>query len=774
MKKIKINKKIIITVIAFISFLIIFFVFVSVKAQTGIGGDPTISAGKSPAGPALNPASNAGSWLSDAISGVAAWFFRLLGTIFIFFGRLLLNTAVNFFETMLTEGFNGRPAIVSTGWTVTRDIANMFFILIMVVIAFATILRFEKYGVKQLLPKLIVVALLINFSMILCFVLIDLTNIAANFFITNAQNNNGVTMSLSAIFLDGLQVTRTLTAAFCEQYLIDEEECATQFGASEEPMDAAICQRNAHTKYEQCDEQMTAIAENESENESLLHVIVSQLGSAAILFIAAFIIFAGGIILVIRSVMIWFLVIIAPLAFILNILPSLRKYWEEWMQQFTRWCLFAPIYAFFIWLASRICVQGTIERVSALQSNAFIEDGGAVTQFFSDVKYIYNFIFIGAFLVGGLIAANKMGISGASAAMSVGKKWTNSAKGWAKKQTMKPVKGAAQRVGAGAAIVGGGIRAWAGKTIGGRFGRRMEAKGTATKQSAAEQTYNKKYEAMLKTMSGENLLKEVKSAKGSKALIAARAAQSRGLLKTDATKQEAKAAANAFKAYGATDAARQLEESRLDIIDGVEALAQTIKRLATEGNLDKVSAASFATDPSDPGSAARVTRAVIENTNSAQQESLIKRSKQHADNWEKSLEQMTAPVTPGTTRTAAQEEMTHMDAANQEKTHKAYATKSGDIDRMTIDMLKGWAQKAGPDGIKNLKSTSDPIRISIVAQNIPTNQLATAVEKMSDDVTVKEVIRHLKGLNPALLTTNPNALANHNAAMNNPALKDLA
>ena len=682
--------------------------------------------------------------------------------------RFLVDLAADFFELIFVSGLRGHQNVAKVGWDVTRDFANMFFILFMVIIAFATILRIERYGIKELLPKVIMIALLINFSMVICYVIIDFSNIVAYFFVSEAKSSvPGHEVSLSAILSDSFRLPDLYVPFTCQYYEQQLLECY------DHTSEAAIlnCVENAEKALMECYESggMT-----KTEETDFWDIMIAGFGTTIILLIAAFVLFAGGIFLVIRLVAIWFLVMIAPIAFICYILPALRKNWESWWSQFIRWCLFAPIFTFFVWLAAKISLEQKLVQFAALSPSITQSGADPVNQFFASIGNILHFLFISGILIGGLLAANKLGITGASTAMMIGKKWTGAAKGWAKKQTMRPVKGAAQRVGAGAAIAGGGIRAWAGKTIGGRFGRRMEAKGIATKQSAAEQVYNKKYEAMLKTMSGENLLKEVKSAKGSRALIAARTAQSRGLLKTDATKQEAKAAANAFKTYGATDAARQLEESRLDIIDGVEALAQTIKRLATEGNLDKVSAASFASDPDDPGSAARVTRAIIENTNSEQQESLIKRSKQHADNWGKSLEQMTAPVTPGAARTAAQEEMTRMDAANQEKTHKAYATKSGDIDRMTVDMLRGWAQKAGPDGIKNLKSTSDPIRIGIVAQNIPTNQLATAVEKMSDDATVKVLIRHLKSLNPAFLATDPNALANHNAAMNNPLLKDLA
>jgi len=73
--------------------------------------------------------------------------------------------------------------IVQEGWTITRDLANMFFVLILLVIAMATILKVETYGMKSLLPKLIAVALLINFSLVFCGVVIDSSQILTSFFL---------------------------------------------------------------------------------------------------------------------------------------------------------------------------------------------------------------------------------------------------------------------------------------------------------------------------------------------------------------------------------------------------------------------------------------------------------------------------------------------------------------------------------------------------------------------------------------------------------------
>ena len=72
---------------------------------------------------------------------------------------------------------------VTIGWTLVRDLTNMFFILIVVAIGLATALRIKDYEAKKTIPILIAIALLINFTPVICGVIIDGSNIVMNFFL---------------------------------------------------------------------------------------------------------------------------------------------------------------------------------------------------------------------------------------------------------------------------------------------------------------------------------------------------------------------------------------------------------------------------------------------------------------------------------------------------------------------------------------------------------------------------------------------------------------
>ena len=73
-------------------------------------------------------------------------------------------------------------SVVATGWPIVRNFANAIIVLALIAIAMATILRIKDYEAKSLLPKLIIAALLINFSLVICGIIIDAASITIRFF----------------------------------------------------------------------------------------------------------------------------------------------------------------------------------------------------------------------------------------------------------------------------------------------------------------------------------------------------------------------------------------------------------------------------------------------------------------------------------------------------------------------------------------------------------------------------------------------------------------
>ncbi len=215
----------------------------------------------------------------------------------------LLSIAGRLLDLVLSAEFNSPFNIthndfVIRGWTHVRDFANMFFILIMVVIAFATMFRQESYGIKRALPRLIITALVINFSRVITGVFLDAAQIFINFFLSALPQG---------------QVGESLAASLNIGSILD----------------------------------MALSGEAGGEMaESVGYVI-----AFFILLFAAIAIGGFAILFIVRVVALWILIILSPLAFVAAILPATQQYFNMWWKNFITWTFWGVGATFFIWLA---------------------------------------------------------------------------------------------------------------------------------------------------------------------------------------------------------------------------------------------------------------------------------------------------------------------------------------------------------------------------------------------------------------------------------------
>ena len=99
-------------------------------------------------------------------------------------GIVLILISANFLEWAITYpiGLGPDNLLVNKGWEITSHLTNMFFILIFVAIAIAYILKLETFGMKKALPKLIIMALLTNFSLLFTKMIVDIGWVTQNAF----------------------------------------------------------------------------------------------------------------------------------------------------------------------------------------------------------------------------------------------------------------------------------------------------------------------------------------------------------------------------------------------------------------------------------------------------------------------------------------------------------------------------------------------------------------------------------------------------------------
>ncbi|MBI4134254.1 MAG: type IV secretion system protein [Candidatus Terrybacteria bacterium] len=203
-------------------------------------------------------------------------------------------------------GFFGNE-FVQVGWAVVRDITNWFFIVFLLVSAIATILDIENYNARKILPKLIIVALLVNFSLFFTGFAINVAQGITSIFVTQLA---GQYDDIGQAFLNGLQITN-----------------------------ASMADLNAF------DDFIHKLSDN-------VQSIAEDIVAIILLLFVAYVFAFMALSLLYRIVQLWILMILSPLAFLAAILPATQQYWNKWLHDFTRWTVFAPIAVFFIWLGT--------------------------------------------------------------------------------------------------------------------------------------------------------------------------------------------------------------------------------------------------------------------------------------------------------------------------------------------------------------------------------------------------------------------------------------
>jgi hypothetical protein len=260
---------------------------------------------------------------------------------------------------------------IEKGWLVVRDLANMFFILVFLIIAFATILRVETYNYKKHLPKLLLMAVFINFSKTIAGLIIDFGQVVMITFVNGFKDigagNLTHMLGLTEIMYmrEGGEISDwTILSAFLL---------------------------------------------------ALLYIIVALVVIVAILAV-----------LVMRMVMLWIYVVLSPLAFLLAAFPGGKKYSSMWWSNFSKEVIVGPVLAFFIWLSfvtvsittggneivpmTEITDNMTSEQIEEIQaSNEQITKAATPDVF---IKFIISI----GMLVGGLVVSKQIGATAGSAA----------------------------------------------------------------------------------------------------------------------------------------------------------------------------------------------------------------------------------------------------------------------------------------------------------------------------------------------------------------------
>lgn len=309
---------------------------------------------------------------------VTNWLATQLGHIVYFFTiklpSLILLLEIKMFK--LVGSYNGftSQAQVKEAWVTVRDLANMFFILILLLMAFGTILQVQGFGYRQLLSKLLLMAILINFSKSIVALLIDFSQI--------------VTLTFLAPVLENLAGNYIVALGLQNIMSLPQEGTGTFTGVT---------------------------------------YLMAMILGGIMMIITTVIMGVILIMFVLRIVGFWILIILAPMAFLARAFPKTSSYYGQWEGELSKNLTTGPALAFFLWLAFSIVGQGNISSEFKAETDttgdnakaSIIDDTADLNITVSkvaDTANMLNFVIAITLLMAGLKFAASSGAAGASVA----------------------------------------------------------------------------------------------------------------------------------------------------------------------------------------------------------------------------------------------------------------------------------------------------------------------------------------------------------------------
>ena len=367
---------------------------------------------------------------------------------------LFFDWTIQYSLTMRTiiTGF----AAIQYGWEIFRNFINLFFILILVYIAIATILQISGYGYKQLLGKLVIAAFLINFSMFFTEVIIDVSNIVTLTFYKQIMIDAQTVSSKNTNYTPGTGTAGGSTSGGSvgptNQWLsfgiMNAMGLSSVWGAVGAGSGAATSPgttATAATGVSSKDPATTApgatlAADAGATATDPWTMIMIGLGGSVFVLILSFVFFAAAFMFIGRIIVLIMLIITSPVAFAAGVLPKTKTYADKWWKHLTANALFAPAYMAMMFITLKmVWGANSQDKIHGNLMSLFAKSNSGGIQAF------FFFFLLCSMLVMCLVVAASFGTLGAKTAQSWGKSAGTWGKNFAKRRAFAPVSYVADR-----------------------------------------------------------------------------------------------------------------------------------------------------------------------------------------------------------------------------------------------------------------------------------------------------------------------------------------
>lgn len=307
-----------------------------------------------------------GSVVGGAAVYISSWFLTIAG---VFFNWTLNYTVVQFGQFMTSTVLGG----VKTAWTAFRDIANIIIIGMFTFIAVSIILGLKEYGQKRLIAHVLVIAVLINFSLLFTQMIIDASNFVSLQFYNAALNQ----------FAGAGAANNTSLSQNGVGNCPDKSLKSTCYGIAGAFMDYAGVSSYADTS-----QAMSNIA---AKHDSGLLALLFATFTSLLFFGAAIVLFYGAFLLASRAILFIFLMTVSSLAFASYLVPGwdTSKYgFGSWKKSLLNNAILAPLMIMFLWMTLNIA------KAMTTSGNGGSTLGKLLTDPTANMSILFNFVVI--------------------------------------------------------------------------------------------------------------------------------------------------------------------------------------------------------------------------------------------------------------------------------------------------------------------------------------------------------------------------------------------
>ena len=193
-------------------------------------------------------------------------------------------------------------------WTYLRNITNIVFVIFFLIVIYSQITGFgiSNYGIKRTLPRIIIAAILVNLSYLICILAVDVSNILGVGF-------RGIFESIQADAIANSTISEAAASTSVAGIV------ATILGVGTIGTIGAL-----------------TIAGGWS---GLIWLLIPVILSGAIAIISAVVTMAA------RQALILLLIMVSPMAFVAYLLPNTERWFKMWTDMFARMLFFYPMFS---------------------------------------------------------------------------------------------------------------------------------------------------------------------------------------------------------------------------------------------------------------------------------------------------------------------------------------------------------------------------------------------------------------------------------------------